>query len=264
MIIDGRAIAQDIAARAKARAGRLEHPPLVVAIIGQETPATLSYLKIKKERAIDAGCIFETRPLGSDFKEADSVIVQLPLPDGIHQKDICDSIPLGKDADVLSTAARAAFEQGTPDAVLPPVVGAIREILTRTRINLPGKQVAVIGEGWLVGNPAALWFTQQGAHVTVVTKETKNLSSVLANADIIVSGAGQPGLITPSMIKDGVVLIDAGTSESGGAIAGDVDPACASKCSVFTPVPGGVGPIAVAYLFQNAVTLAENIDRKTF
>ena len=79
----------------------------------------------------------------------------------------------------------------------------------------------------------------------------------LAQADIIVAGAGVPHFIKPEMLKEGVVLIDAGTSESGGTIVGDADPSCANKCSLFTPVPGGVGPLAVAKLFENAVTLAE-------
>jgi len=80
--------------------------------------------------------------------------------------------------------------------------------------------------------------------------------AVLSTADIVVSGAGVPYLIKPEHLKQGVVLIDAGTSESDGAIVGDADPSCAEKCSVFTPVPGGVGPLAVACLFENAVLLA--------
>jgi methylenetetrahydrofolate dehydrogenase (NADP+)/methenyltetrahydrofolate cyclohydrolase len=90
-----------------------------------------------------------------------------------------------------------------------------------------------------------------------VTSKSDDLSALLGAADIIVSGAGSPHLITPDLLKEGVVLIDAGTSESGGVIAGDADPSCASKCSLFTPVPGGVGPLAVACLFENAVTLVE-------
>ena len=81
--------------------------------------------------------------------------------------------------------------------------------------------------------------------------------SDLHTADIIISGAGHPGMIRPEMIKDGVVLIDAGTSESGGKVVGDADPSCADKASVFTPVPGGVGPIAVAMIFKNLFELMQ-------
>ncbi len=260
MIVDGRALASSILARAKARAERLPHPPRVVAIVAGETPATLSYLKIKGARAIDAGCMFETRPLGASTDDADAVIVQLPLPVGVNQREACDTIPPEKDADVLSSGARAVFERGDADALLPPVVGAMREILIQNKINLKGKKAIVIGDGWLVGSPCAKWLAGQGAEVSVLTSASGNLAAVLRTADIIVAGAGSPHLITPEMIKEGVVIIDAGTSESNGALSGDADPACATKCSLFTPVPGGVGPISVACLFENAVTLAERAN----
>lgn len=257
MNIDGRSIAQDILARAKARASLLPHPPRVVAIVGSETPATLSYLKIKKARAMDAGCVFETRPFGATFADADVALMQLPLPVGADQKAACDSIPLPKDADVLSETAREKFERGDADALLPPVVGAVRELFLRYGVDPKGKRAIVIGNGWLVGSPCAVWLRQQGADVSVLTSASEDISAALASADIIVSGAGSPHLIKPNTLKEGVVLIDAGTSESGGTLAGDADPACATQCSLFTPVPGGVGPIAVACLFENAVTLAE-------
>lgn len=257
MTIDGRAIAKDILINVRARAERLPHSPKVIAIVGSETPATQSYLKIKAARAADAGCVFEARPLGASFEDADAVIVQLPLPPGANQKEICDSIPLEKDADVLSSATREKFERGDADALLPPVVAAIRELFARYGVDPKGKRAAVIGNGWLVGNPATVWLRQQGAEVTVLTSNSGDLSAALGKADVIVSGAGSPGLITPDKLKEGVVLIDAGTSESGGALAGDADPACAAKCSLFTPVPGGVGPIAVACLFENAVSFAQ-------
>lgn len=257
MIVDGRSISAEILARTKARAGLLSVPPRVIAIVGSETPATLSYLKIKAARAADAGCTLEVRPLGAPFADADAVIIQLPLPAGADQKKACDSIPLGKDADVLSSAGREKFERGDADALLPPVVGAVRELFMRYTIDAKGKRAVVIGDGWLVGNPAAAWLAQQGAQLHIVTRKSKDLSAALRSADIIVSGAGSPGLVTPDMLKTGVVLIDAGTSESGGTLAGDADPACAAKCSLFTPVPGGIGPLAVACLFENAVLLAE-------
>ena len=84
-----------------------------------------------------------------------------------------------------------------------------------------------------------------------------DLATALSNADIIISGAGSPHFIKPEMLKEGVVLIDAGTSESNGELAGDADPACAGKCSLFTPVPGGVGPMTVTMLMWNTVIAAE-------
>lgn len=270
MIIDGRALAKEVLARTKTRALALGEAPRVSAIVANETPATKSYLSIKAKRAADAGCVLEVvrLPEGSSTAElrsavlsadADAVIVQLPLPGGVDTQEVCDAIPLTKDADVLSTAARTLFERGylrnTP--MVPPVVAAVREIFEKCGVDPKGKQAAVLGDGWLVGNPCAVWLRQQGAAVVTLTKRSENIPAALRAADIIISGAGVPHLITPDMLKDGIVLIDAGTSESNGEVAGDADPVCAEKSSLFTPVPGGVGPLAVACLFENIITLAE-------
>jgi len=260
MIIDGKKIAEKIFAETKARAEKLSHPPLVVALAGLQSSVAGSYVTLKEKRAGDAGCAFEVREVDAFAGDADAVIVQLPLPAEVDTKQALDAIPLEKDADVLSSAAREAFAKGDSRALLPPVVGAVREILVRNSVEVKGKRVVVLGQGFLVGEPVATWLTGQGAHVEIITLESGSLES-LKNANLIVSGAGSPGLIKPEMLTPGVVLIDAGTSELGGKIVGDADPACAEVASIFTPVPGGVGPIAVACLFKNAVTLAERTQK---
>ena len=258
MIIDGRAIAKEILARTKARTEKLgRRPNVLVYVSPEETSATRSYLKIKARSAEESDCDFEETRSLTFSSRADAIIVQLPLPSDISTEDVLNSIPLRQDADVLSIAARTKFENNDTGALLPPVVGAVREILMQGNVVVKGKHVVIIGDGRLVGHPCSIWLKLQGAEVTVVTLESGDLRSALAEADIIVSGAGSPHLIKPDMIKEGVVLSDAGTSESDGAIVGDADPACAEKCSIFTPVPGGVGPLAVAHLFENVVTLAE-------
>lgn len=286
MIVNGRTLAGEVLARTRARALALGKTPRVVAIVANETPATKSYLSIKTKRAADAGCSLEISSFGTDVSaetlkkevlasDADAIVVQLPLPESVATQAVCDAIPFAKDADVLSRAAREKFGRGDADTLLPPVVAAVREIFKSYDVNPKGKHAVVVGDGWLVGNPCAVWLAQQGATVVTLTKKSENMSAALRAADIIISGVGIPHFITPDMLKEaktagggspddsfgesfrGVVLIDAGTSESNGEVAGDVDPACAEKCSLFTPVPGGVGPLAVACLFENAVTLME-------
>ena len=95
-----------------------------------------------------------------------------------------------------------------------------------------------------------------GAHVSIITQSQGSLLD-LKQADIAVLGAGDPGFVKPEMLKEGVVLVDAGTSEASGRLSGDADPKCAEVASVFTPVPGGIGPIAVAMIFKNLFTLAK-------
>ncbi len=264
MIIDGNHIASELVAAVNA--AREGFPPLVVrAVVVAPTAATRSYLKIKSLRAKDAGMELEIveLPDGASTDDcieaieahgADAVIVQLPLPEKIDAEKVLDLIPAVLDADVLGAISRGAFAHGLEGALLPPVVGAVKEILERANVSVSDAKVVVVGDGWLVGNPVSTWFTLQGAKVSVVTKSTPDLS-VLGDADIVVSGAGSPHLIQPDMLKEGVVLIDAGTSEANGVIAGDMAPACADIASVFTPVPGGVGPIAVACLFRNVLAL---------
>ncbi|HEY4522767.1 MAG TPA: bifunctional 5,10-methylenetetrahydrofolate dehydrogenase/5,10-methenyltetrahydrofolate cyclohydrolase [Candidatus Paceibacterota bacterium] len=266
MIIDGRALAADILARTEMRTAELSAPPHTALIVASETPATRSYLAIKEKRAREAGVrvdiiqlpktvsAVELR-LAVDACGADAIVVQLPLPGGVNAKEVCDAIPPEKDADVLSTTSRMQFEADEKGALVPPVAGALAEILQQAGIDPRGKRAVVLGDGWLVGKPCATWLTHAGADVV----HTHDLAE-LRIADIIVSGLGSPHIITPDLLKEGAVLIDAGTSESGGKLAGDADPTCEPKCDLFTPVPGGVGPVAVAKLFENVVALAERAN----
>lgn len=267
MNIDGRAIASEILKETKERVARLGATPVVRAITCAPSPATLSYLRIKAARAAEAGMKLEVVELPEDTDEvtfiaqvtnsgADAVIVQLPLPAQLNSEAIVDAIPLLKDADVLSKAAYEEFVRGEGFFVLPPVVEATREVLERTGTTIQGIRAVVVGQGKLVGQPVAEWLRSQGASVSIVNRG-EDLNVVLKEADLIVSGAGSPGIITAGSIKKDVVLIDAGTSEQGGEMVGDASPECADIARVFTPVPGGMGPIAVACLFRNVVTLLE-------
>jgi methylenetetrahydrofolate dehydrogenase (NADP+)/methenyltetrahydrofolate cyclohydrolase len=266
MIVNGKQIADEILAATKTDIASLGRVPVVRAVTVSPNAATESYLRIKAARAADAGMTLDVIRLPDTAttddlvaavrnEGADAVIVQLPLPASIDTSAALNAIPQEKDADVLSVAARDAYDARTSDAIFPPVAEAVKEICARTGFNPDGKRAVVIGLGWLVGAPVVRWLSFSGAEVTVLTREETDLSSRLILADIIVAGAGQAHLVKPDMIKRGVVLIDAGTSESDGSLAGDADPACAEKASVFTPVPGGVGPIAVACLFRNVARL---------
>jgi methylenetetrahydrofolate dehydrogenase (NADP+)/methenyltetrahydrofolate cyclohydrolase len=185
-----------------------------------------------------------------------SMIVQLPLPQHIDREKILNLIPAQKDVDVLSRDAYARFERGV-FPILPPLAAVVKEIFDREHVSLTNKKVVVMGQGRLVGHPVTTWLRLQRRDPAVVTAETKDISSITKSADIIITGLGDPHFITPDMVKDGVALIDGGTSESEGKIVGDIDPRCEEKASVFTPVPGGVGPLTVAMLFKNVVMLGE-------
>lgn len=264
MIADGRKIASAILAEVREKVAG--EKPVVRAITVQPSVATTSYLRIKEQRAEEGGMHLEVVRLADDATEEDvisaiqapgasAVIVQLPIPEALDLARILNSIPLEKDADVLSDAAYARFDEGAEGALVPPVAAGVGEILARTGVEVRGKRTVVVGRGQLVGKPCATLLARLGADVSVVHRDTENPEALYREADIIVSGTGKTHLIKPDMVKDGAVLIDAGTSGATGAVAGDIDPAAASKASVFTPVPGGVGPVAVSCLFSNTAIL---------
>jgi len=189
-------------------------------------------------------------------ENADAVIVQLPLPKGISTNNVLAAVPNEKDVDALNPTIPEEKR-----LVHAPVALAAVEILERSGIEIKGKRAVVVGAGRLVGAPSAWLLRHLGANVSVFSLEEGTINA-LKDADIIVSGAGNPGFIKPEHIKDGVALIDGGTSELKKKIAGDADPACAGKAKVFTPVPGGVGPVAVAMIFRNLLELVKRNGRQ--
>ncbi len=239
MTVDGKKIAEDIVAGL----GVSLHGKRLGIVVGTPDSATDSFIKIKSRVAGRLGVEVVRGELDELIKTCDGVIVQLPIP---NSETLLAALPPQKDVDAL----------GQTPLVRAPVAEAIFEILKRTEVQPRYKKAVVVGSGRLVGAPAAKLLRELGADVSVITQTHGSLDQ-LKTADIVVLGAGEPGLIKPAMLRQGVVLIDAGTSEQGGKLAGDADPSCAEVCSVFTPVPGGIGPIAVAMIFKNLFTLVK-------
>lgn len=262
MLVNGKEIAAEVSARVREEfAQRTARSVLQVIMVGSDA-VTEQFVRIKKRVADSVGvelverrfpAVISTEALVTEIQNSvsagDGIIVQLPLPEHIDVKKIQSVIPASHDVDCLGTQARRAFEEGN-SVLLPPVVGACKEILSRAGVDVAGKSAVVIGKGILVGAPSAVWLSQWGANV-VALDEHDFLETYSKKADIIVLGAGVPHLLKPDMIKDGVVILDAGTSESGGKVVGDADPSCAEKAALLTPVPGGIGPVAVAKIFEN-------------
>jgi methylenetetrahydrofolate dehydrogenase (NADP+)/methenyltetrahydrofolate cyclohydrolase len=259
MIVDGKKIAEEIIA--ELGQNRKEFPPKLClgVLMGEEDVASQSFVKIKERVAdklqivvvreflnSDSTTEFALRALERLSKTCAGVIVQMPLPPQINLGAILEALPPELDVDAITEDQKA---------VRAPVAEAVSEVFARTGVAAAGKQAIVVGAGKLVGAPVAELLRELGAEVTVITRNQGSLVD-LKNADIVVLGAGDPGFVKPDMLKEGVVLIDAGTSEASGRVVGDADPKCAEVSSVFTPVPGGMGPIAVAMIFKNLFALA--------
>jgi methylenetetrahydrofolate dehydrogenase (NADP+)/methenyltetrahydrofolate cyclohydrolase len=262
VLVDGKKIAADISVAVAARVAVLPTPVRLVVVACDPNFETKKYLTLKQARAAALGIALEVEvlPRESDtmavvaaieaaLPNVDGVVVQLPLPRHIDTAVVLAAVPAAYDVDAFSY-------QGEPGTtVLPPVVAAIDAIARRHDVSFKDKKVVVFGEGRLVGAPAAAFARSEGANVTVLTETSENVADIARGADIIILGVGKPNLLMPEMVKDGVVVFDAGASEDGGLLVGDAAPAVAEKAALFTPVPGGIGPITISVLFQNLLEL---------
>jgi len=261
MLVNGREIAEDVLSTLEKERASVGRTLALGILMSQGDAATESFIRIKSKAAHRLGVEVIRRELAETSTTEDAIaalqelaaitqglIVQLPLPPSIDAEAVIATIPNNKDVDALGPK---------PHEVLAPVAAATLEILERAGVSTKGKKAVIIGAGRLVGKPVAEMLTEMGANIVFVTEHAGSLDE-LFDADIAILGAGKPGFIKPAMLKPGVVLIDAGTSEAaGGKLVGDADASCANMASVFTPVPGGVGPIAIAMIFKNLFALAK-------
>jgi methylenetetrahydrofolate dehydrogenase (NADP+) / methenyltetrahydrofolate cyclohydrolase len=264
MIVDGKAIAQGILESVKERIARRGNAPHLMVFSCVPNFETQKFLTLKQQRAAEVGVTMTVTEFPATLSEADmcaaitaahadcdGIIVQLPFPPQVNIAPVLACIQKTHDVDALQY-------QGEDTNVLPPVVGAIDAIATLYSLSWTNKNVVVVGSGRLVGAPSALYARSKGAQVTVLGKESSNPKELIQTADIVILGAGVPGLVTAQDVVEGVVVFDAATSEEGGVLVGDATPEVAHVASLITPVPGGIGPITIAILLQNLVRLTSN------
>ncbi len=269
VILDGRKLAQKLIADLKPEIA--SRTLSLAAVVVGEDPVIKKFISEKKKIADDLGVDFRIYEYAADIStnelrkrlativhEADptGIIIQLPLPPQINTQYILNSVPPEKDVDVLSARALGNFFAGK-SPILPPVVGAVKAFFDEYKIEYRSEHAVIVGAGRLVGKPLAAWLLDEKVSFTVIDENTPDISEFIKKADILVSGVGKPGLITGNMIKEGVVVIDAGTSELAGKLVGDADfDSVSRKASHLTPVPGGIGPLTVAMIYKNLLTLA--------
>jgi methylenetetrahydrofolate dehydrogenase (NADP+)/methenyltetrahydrofolate cyclohydrolase len=261
MIVDGKKIAAEIYLAVAQEVEKMDSKPVLGAVTCAPNFETQKYLELKKRKAAEVGITLKVIELPATAtteevitcvsvvaSEVDGVVVQLPFPPHIDREMVLAAVPVDKDPDGFAYA-------DNPKACLPPVVGAIKEIAQHYNFSFTGKQVVVLGQGRLVGSPAVRFLNSVGAQVTISTEHDSTQAQQLKNADVIISGIGEPHFITIEKVKHGAVVFDAGTSEDGGLMVGDVRQDVADVASLFTPVPGGIGPITIALLLRNLVSL---------
>ena len=185
-------------------------------------------------------------------------IVQLPLPSGLDSNKALEAINPQKDADGLhpTNLGKIVLGQNGP---LPCTPRGIIELLRTYKIEINGAKVVIIGRGVTVGRPLGLLLTRktENATVTLCHTGTKDLTSHLLTADIVIAAAGVPHLVKPNMIKKGAALIDVGITRTDNGLVGDIDPKVQEIAGYFSPMPGGTGPMTRAMLLTNVVESAE-------
>ena len=196
----------------------------------------------------------------------DGFIVQLPVPKHINEQKIIEAIDPKKDVDGFHPVNVGNMVIGI-DAFVSATPAGIVDLLQRYKIETSGKNVVVLGRSNIVGRPMSVLLSQKGldATVTVCHSRTKDLPSVVKQADIIIAAIGIPEFVTKDMVKDGAVIIDVGTTrvksdltKSGWKLKGDVKfDEVSEKCSFITPVPGGVGPMTIVSLLKNTLKAAK-------
>jgi methylenetetrahydrofolate dehydrogenase (NADP+)/methenyltetrahydrofolate cyclohydrolase len=244
-------------------------PPAIALIVADTNPASLSYVGLKHKIATQCG--FDARKielgegatkellrstlrsLAADL-DIDGILLQLPLPAGWDEQEFLEMIPVAKDIDGLTLANLGLLLLGRP-AHPPCTPAGIMKLLESTGVTLAGKRVAVVGQGPLVGGPTAILLRQARATVINIRRSDPNPRELTRQCDILVVGTGQAGLVDASWVKPGAIVIDAGNNRTAeGKMVGDVQfDAVAPVASWITPVPGGVGPMTIACLLENAL-----------
>ena len=277
-LLDGKKLRTEILAKIKSEVTLLSFQPIFCDILVGNDPSSVQYVKMKAKTAESVGIKFHnanfptsitTGELVEEIKTLNKIknmcgiIVQLPLPEHLDKRAILDAIDPHLDVDCLGTSASAEFYSGlTAGGIGFPTALACMALLDSLNLNLKGKILVVLGQGELVGRPTAALLRYRGLTYLNISSKTENKAYLLRQADIVISGMGKGKHITGNMIKDGAVIIDAGTSESEGGIVGDVDlESVKNIASHVSPVPGGVGPVTVAMLLNNVLNVAKKLKQ---
>lgn len=274
-ILHGRPIADNVLDALRERVLALDlgpaPPQLAFVMIGDSPPARV-YVNGLERLGRVAGIAVSRHVLSADVSvpeldrtlsalnadnSVDGILVQMPLPDHLNRADLSGLMDARKDVDGITVSNAGRLYLGLAGQS-PPTALAMMRMLEAADVCATGKHAVVIGRSNVVGHPVTEMLLQQDSTVTVTHRGTPNLADITAQADILMVGAGEAGLIRAHMVKPGVVIIDAGINVTGGGVVGDVAfEECVDVASAITPVPGGVGPVTNAMLLRNVVASAE-------
>jgi methylenetetrahydrofolate dehydrogenase (NADP+)/methenyltetrahydrofolate cyclohydrolase len=274
IIMDGKALAQQIEAELVTRVQAIKDrsqgqtPILATILVGAE-PASATYVRMKGNACNRVGMeslkIVLPQEITTDelFSEIDKlnantavqgILLQHPVPEQIDERRCFNRISVDKDVDGVTVLGFGKMAMGEP-AYGSAASAGIMKILNHYKIALSGKHAVVVGRSPILGKPVAMMLLNANATVTICNSKTQGLKDIVGLADIVVGAVGKPEFIKGSWIKEGAVAVDAGYHPGG---IGDIELSTViNKCSAYTPVPGGVGPMTIVTLITQTVEAAE-------
>jgi methylenetetrahydrofolate dehydrogenase (NADP+)/methenyltetrahydrofolate cyclohydrolase len=267
--IDGTAVAGKIRAELQEEIAEFGDVRLATVLVGDD-PASQIYIRLKHKAADEVGIEAIDKRLPVDTSEdellelveelneddsVDGILVQTPLPPQIDEARVMRALDPIKDVDGLHPFNAGQLFFGNQTLVGATPVGVMR-LLGEYEIPVAGARAVVVGRSLIVGRPMAMLLLHANATVTICHSRTEELARHTLDADILVAAVGHLGLITADMVKQGAAVIDVGMNRTDDGLFGDVDPGVADVAAFLTPVPGGVGPMTIACLLENALKAA--------
>lgn len=278
VLLDGKKVAQELKERIKCDVAQLKNktgyaPVLACLSVGQNAASSV-YIKSQGKAAQELGVEYRLVTLKEDISQeglvaeichlnTDSgvhgIIIQTPLPNGMNLEEVMGYIAPKKDAEGMHPENLGKLLLGQ-NQIAPCTAQACMALLHHYKIKLRGKEIVVVGHSEIVGKPLSLLLLKEFATTTVchiATSEAHKLVDHVARAEVLIVAVGRAHLIKGEWVRDGAVVIDVGINRVGDKIVGDVEFESAEKKAAYiTPVPGGVGPLTVAMLMKNVVTLS--------
>ena len=270
--MNGRLLAKERAAGLREAVSKLDRRPGLAVVLVGEDPASQVYVGKKTAACERLGLLHRQITLPADSSQEallaqidalnsddsiDGILVQLPLPKGLDTNAVLDRIDPSKDVDGFHPENLGLLAQGRARFVACTPAGCMA-LLARWNVDLTGKSALVIGRSTIVGRPMSLLLDRANATVTVAHSRTPNLAERVAEADVVVAAIGRPEAIKGEWIKPGAVVVDVGINRlDDGRLVGDVEyEAAATRASLITPVPGGVGPMTISMLMSSTIDAA--------
>ena len=272
IILDGRETAKKITEKLRLEVEKLDVKPTLAVIIIGCNPASKVYVKNKEKKALEIGFnsivieldenitkdeLEKTIKELNENKNVNGILLQLPLPKHLNEKDFLDLIDPKKDVDGFSSYNSGKLLKNDSPYAIPCTPKGIIRLLDEYNIDIEGRVSTVIGRSNIVGKPVSILLLNRNSTVIMTHTKTKNLEHFTKSADILICAAGKKEMIKKEMIKENAVIIDVGiTRDIDGRLKGDVDfDDTKDKASYITPVPGGIGPMTIAMLMENTYEL---------